>query len=151
MVTMETVDKKLLQEANEFLTTQNTGFLATNGSAGLRVSPVSIFMGDELKLYIHCFGGDKMTNLSENPEACLLVIEGKDTFDAGIYQGVQVFGRAREIAKGTDDHHKAEIWCPYTHDEDLTLLEFTPNYMVVVDYPDGKKRKRRLELENTAQ
>ena len=44
MVTMETVDKKLLQEANEFLTTQNTGFLATNGSAGLRVSPVSIFM-----------------------------------------------------------------------------------------------------------
>ncbi|HOL14481.1 MAG TPA: pyridoxamine 5'-phosphate oxidase family protein, partial [Bacillota bacterium] len=119
---METVDKKLLQEANEFLTTQNTGFLATNGSAGLRVSPVSIFMGDELKVYIHCFGGDKMTNLSENPEACLLVIEGKDTFDAGIYQGVQVFGRAREIAKGTDDHHKAEIWCPYTHDEDLTLL-----------------------------
>ena len=138
MVTMETVDKKLLQEANEFLTTQNTGFLATNGSAGLRVSPVSIFMGDELKVYIHCFGGDKMTNLSENPEACLLVIEGKDTFDAGIYQEC----RSSDVPARSPKHRRspqAEIWCLYTHDEDL-LAGVYPKLQVVVDYPDGKAK-----------
>jgi len=147
VVNLEVTNEEILKEATEYLVSQNTGFLATSGSAGLRVSPVTIFLNDETNIFMHCYGGDKMTNLRENSEACLLVIEENLALEPGLYQGVQVFGEAKEIPQESETYQKAEIWCPYTHKNQMTMLEFRPKSMVVVDYPEGEKRKRSLELE----
>lgn len=146
MVTMDTDREEVLQEALEYLKHQNTGFLATHGKAGLRVSPVSIFLNNEMSVFLHCFGGEKLINISENPEACLLVIEDKWSLDPGFYEGVQVFGEVKEIKSDSDLYERAEEWCPYTHQNKMTLLELLPQKLNVVDYPDGEKRKRFLEL-----
>lgn len=149
MVSIDLSREELLKEARDYLTQQTAGFLASTGSAGLRVSPVSIFIDSEMGIYLHCFGGDKLINLRENPEACLLVIEEKWTLDPGIFAGVQLFGKAYEISPFSDKYLEAEKWCPYTHKADMTLLELSLDKIVLVDYvgENKSKRKRSIELE----
>lgn len=137
---------ELLMEAKDYLSHQNTAYLATTGSAGLRVSPVTIFLNDEMGIFLHCFGGDKLINIRENPEVCLLVVDDKWTLDPGLYEGVQVFGTVTEIMPDTNEYEAIEIWCPYEHSPEMTLIELTPKKMVIVDYIDDQKRKRALEL-----
>lgn len=148
MINVETSKEELLQEAREYLIQQNTGFLASNGSKGLRVSPVSIFTNNDLEIFMHCHGGDKLVNISENSEVCLLVIEEKWSLEPGLYEGVQIFGEAKELSVGTDQYQQAEEWCTFTHEMNMTLIELKPKKMVVVNYIDGKKNKRALALDS---
>ncbi len=151
MVSLDLTREELLKEARDYLEQQTTGFLASNGTAGLRVSPVTIFIDSGLGIFMHCFGGDKLNNLRENPKVCLLVIEEKWSLEPGIFEGVQFFGRAYEISPDSDKYLEAEKWCPYTHNATMTLLELYLNKIVLVDYvgENKSKRKRTIEIEQT--
>lgn len=123
---------ELYQEIERFANSKDTGALATDGPAGLRVSPVKYFMGDDLNIYIYSQGGSKFANLRENQAACLLTATDFGP-DGHAIKGVQFFGQTEILEPPCARYAEAIKRCPWPSNGDAKLIHLVCEHAVFVD------------------
>lgn len=125
----------------EFTQSHNTGALATQGSADLRVSPIRYFSDSELNIYLISRGGGKFENLEENNEVCFLIASPFEN-DHYAIEGVQFFGQAQVLESHSKDFEIALELCPWNLHDQTKIIKLKYERAIYVDRLSGKNIKQ---------